>query len=75
MRPQLAGPADAGLYFIEPLLRKWRNDGDVAAINWDKVEALSPFGGIRIEDNVLVTAAAPINLTREAFADLAGGTA
>ncbi len=61
---------EPGLYFIEPLLRKWRQNGDVAAINWDKVEVLSPYGGIRIEDNVLVTDADPRNLTREAFAGL-----
>jgi len=61
---------EPGLYFIEPLLRKWRLNGDVSAINWDKVEALSPYGGIRIEDNMLVTGGAPRNLTREAFAKL-----
>ncbi len=59
---------EPGLYFIEPLLRKWRENGDVAAINWDKVEKLAPYGGIRIEDNMVVTDGAPRNLTREAFA-------
>jgi Xaa-Pro dipeptidase len=63
---------EPGLYFIEPLLRKWRENGDVAAINWGKVEALAPYGGIRIEDNMLVTDGAPRNLTREAFATLNG---
>jgi len=61
---------EPGLYFVEPLLRQWRANGDVAAINWDKVEALSPYGGVRIEDNMLVTAGEPRNLTREAFASL-----
>jgi len=61
---------EPGLYFIEPLLRKWREHGDVAAINWDKVETLAPYGGIRIEDNMLVTDGVPRNLTREAFANL-----
>jgi len=61
---------EPGLYFIEPLLRKWRENGDVAAINWDKVAKLAPYGGIRIEDNVVVTGGAPRNLTREAFAAL-----
>ena len=59
---------EPGLYFIEPLLRKWRENGDVTAINWDKVEQLAPYGGIRIEDNVVVTGGTPRNLTREAFA-------
>jgi Xaa-Pro dipeptidase len=61
---------EPGLYFIEPLLRQWRESGDVSAINWDRVDALTPNGGIRIEDNILVTGAAPRNLTRDAFADL-----
>ena len=61
---------EPGLYFIEPLLRTWRKNGDVKAINWDRIDALSPYGGIRIEDNVLVTEASPSNLTRQAFAAL-----
>jgi len=61
---------EPGLYFIEPLLRAWRANGDVAAINWEKVELLAPFGGIRIEDNMVVTSGVPRNLTREAFARL-----
>ena len=61
---------EPGLYFIEPLLRKWRENGDASAINWDMVETLAPYGGIRIEDNVVVTDGAPRNLTREAFAAL-----
>ena len=61
---------EPGLYFIEPLLRKWRKNGDVGAINWDKVESLAPYGGIRIEDNVVVTDGVPLNLTRDAFAAL-----
>jgi Xaa-Pro dipeptidase len=59
---------EPGLYFIEPLLRKWRETGDAAAINWERVEALAPYGGIRIEDDIVVTDGEPLNLTREAFA-------
>lgn len=61
---------EPGCYFIEPLLRKWRETGDAKAINWDRVEALAPFGGIRIEDDIVVTEGEPLNLTREAFAAL-----
>lgn len=59
---------EPGFYFVEPLLRKWRETGDASAINWERVEALAPYGGIRIEDDILVTDAEPRNLTREAFA-------
>ena len=33
-----------------------------------RVDALRPYGGIRIEDEVLCTEGAPLNLTRPAFA-------
>lgn len=55
---------EPGVYFIPPLLNdpqrraKYRD-----AVNWAKVDALLEFGGIRIEDNVLVTNAAPEVLT------------
>ncbi len=61
---------EPGLYFIEPLLRQWREHNDAAVINWDTVEQLAPYGGIRIEDNMVVTDGVPRNLTREAFASL-----
>ncbi|MBT8061529.1 MAG: Xaa-Pro dipeptidase [Gammaproteobacteria bacterium] len=61
---------EPGLYFIPSLLEKWRRDSDTGAINWDKVESLAPFGGIRIEDDVLVTDGAPVNLSRRAFAEI-----
>ena len=61
---------EPGLYFIEPLLRAWRKDRDPAVINWNKVDELAPFGGIRIEDNIHVTETGGDNLTRAAFAEL-----
>jgi Xaa-Pro dipeptidase len=61
---------EPGLYFIEPLLRRWREQNGPAAVNWDKVAELSPYGGVRIEDNVMVTDAGCDNLTRKAFAEL-----
>jgi Xaa-Pro dipeptidase len=61
---------EPGLYFIEPLLRGWRENNDRSAINWDKVDELAPYGGIRIEDNVLVLEGGCDNLTRRAFAEL-----
>jgi len=35
------------------------------------VDELKPYGGIRIEDNVVATASKPENMTRDAFAKLA----
>jgi len=61
---------EPGLYFIDTLLQKWRATGDASAVDWGKVGELAPCGGIRIEDNVVVTEGEPRNLTREAFASV-----
>jgi Xaa-Pro dipeptidase len=58
---------EPGIYFIDTLLEKWRRRHGDAAIDWARVDALRPCGGIRIEDNVVVTADDPENLTRVAF--------
>ena len=59
---------EPGIYFIETLLAKAKADERGRTIDWKRVEALQPFGGIRIEDNVVAGAGTPRNLTREAFA-------
>lgn len=58
---------EPGLYFIEMLLRPFREGGHRDKFDWTLIEALSPMGGIRIEDNVLVTQDGHRNLTREAL--------
>ncbi len=62
---------EPGIYFIDSLLEQARADGRGRAIDWKRVEALRPWGGIRVEDNVLAQPGAPRNLTREAFAQAA----
>jgi len=52
---------EPGLYFIPSLLDPLRGND---AINWALVDRLTPMGGIRIEDDVLVTEGEPHNLTR-----------
>jgi Xaa-Pro aminopeptidase len=48
---------EPGIYFIPALIDKFRAEGrHKAFINFDKVEKYKDFGGIRIEDDVLVTA-------------------
>ena len=50
-----------------------RSIGDLLAeslVNWDGVDWLRTFGGIRIEDNVRVLVNDRENLTRDAFAQL-----
>jgi Xaa-Pro dipeptidase len=58
---------EPGLYFIDQLLSQARADARGAHINWSRVEQLRQFGGIRIEDDLAVTASGCENLTRDAF--------
>ncbi|TQV67250.1 Xaa-Pro dipeptidase [Exilibacterium tricleocarpae] len=60
---------EPGAYFIPSLLEPLRHT-QAEAINWPLVDKLIPFGGVRIEDNVVVTSNRARNLTREAFAAL-----
>jgi Xaa-Pro aminopeptidase len=47
---------EPGIYFIPELIDLWRKDNKFADfINYQKVETYKDFGGIRIEDDVLVT--------------------
>ncbi len=55
---------EPGLYFIPLLLDKERQSERGRLINWDIVDSLLPLGGIRIEDNILVTESGFENLTR-----------
>lgn len=55
---------EPGLYFIPLLLDKERSSTRGRLINWDVVDTLLPLGGIRIEDNILVTETGFENLTR-----------
>ena len=62
---------EPGLYFIPSLLEGLRSSEYSDRVDWGRIDALLPFGGIRIEDNVLVSEADPVNFTRQAFAALA----
>jgi len=58
-RPLAAGfvmTVEPGIYFIAQLIDRWRAEKKFEAfINYDKVETFKGFGGVRVEDNVLVT--------------------
>ncbi|MBD3648688.1 MAG: Xaa-Pro dipeptidase [Pseudomonadales bacterium] len=58
---------EPGLYFIPMLLKKLKSGPHGSSVNWSRVDNLSKFGGIRIEDNVAIIDDAPVNLTRRAF--------
>lgn len=70
LAPGMVVTVEPGLYFIDSLLARLKSGPHAAAVNWPLVERLAPCGGIRIEDNVVVTATGHENLTRAAFADV-----
>ncbi len=48
---------EPGIYFIPELIDRWSAEGKFSDfVNWEKVNAYRDFGGVRIEDDVLVTA-------------------
>jgi Xaa-Pro dipeptidase len=71
LEPGVVVTVEPGIYLIDSLLAQAHADERRQHIDWDKVEMLRPFGGIRIEDNVATTVDGPENMTRDAFAGLA----
>jgi Xaa-Pro dipeptidase len=72
LEPGMVVTIEPGLYFIPTLLKGLKAGKHAKAVDWDKVEHLAKFGGVRIEDEVHCTEGASENLTRDAFAEVAG---
>jgi Xaa-Pro dipeptidase len=68
LEPGFAVTIEPGLYFIDMLLHEARQGAHGRHINWSRVDEFRPYGGIRVEDDVVCTVDAPENLTRDAFA-------
>jgi len=61
LEPNMVVTIEPGLYFIPMLLAPLRQQG--LPINWTLVDHCLACGGIRIEDNIVVTDKGPTNLT------------
>lgn len=66
IEPGMVFTIEPGLYFIDSLLADLKATDQGRYINWHKVDAFRVFGGIRIEDNVIVHRDRNENMTREA---------
>ena len=68
LEPGMVVTIEPGLYFIDMLLDELKQKGLADAVDWQRVETFKPYGGIRIEDDVVCTDGDALNLTREGFA-------
>src|SRR6185369_13846965 len=53
VEPDQVFTIEPGVYFIEMLLRQHHSGEHREKINWQLVDRLIPFGGVRIEDDIL----------------------
>ncbi|MGB5673012.1 MAG: aminopeptidase P family protein [Gemmatimonadota bacterium] len=57
LEPGFVLTVEPGCYFIPQLIDKWRTEGTNAEfLDFDRLDSYKGFGGVRIEDDVLVTA-------------------
>ena len=57
---------EPGIYFIPALIEKWKSEKtDRGFVNYQKLESYYDFGGIRLEDDILVTADGARRLGKE----------
>jgi Xaa-Pro aminopeptidase len=56
LQPGFVLTMEPGIYFIPELISRWRNERKFDGfINYDKLESYRDFGGIRFEENLIVT--------------------
>ncbi len=65
VEPRQVFTIEPGLYFIDSLLADLKATEASKYINWDTVDLYRPYGGIRIEDNIIVHRDRNENMTRD----------
>ncbi|MBP1635406.1 MAG: Xaa-Pro aminopeptidase [Acidobacteria bacterium] len=56
LEPGMVMTVEPGIYMIPVLMERWRAEGKFADfLNYDAIERFRAFGGIRLEDDVVVT--------------------
>lgn len=57
LQPGMVMTVEPGIYFIPDYIAQWKAEGlNKEFINFDKLESYFNFGGIRLEDDLLITA-------------------
>ncbi|MEW5291428.1 Xaa-Pro dipeptidase [Erwinia papayae] len=65
LEPRMVLTIEPGIYFIDSLLAPWREGKFSQHFDWTRIAALKPYGGIRIEDNVVIHQHGVENMTRD----------
>ena len=65
VEPRQVFTIEPGLYFIDSLLAELKASPNAQYINWQRIDYFKPYGGIRIEDNIIVHRERNENMTRE----------
>ncbi len=56
---------EPGVYFIDSLLNDLKNSTHSNKVNWDVIDSFRIYGGIRIEDDIIVHQDHSENMTRD----------
>jgi Xaa-Pro aminopeptidase len=56
LKPGFVFTVEPGIYFIPELIQRWKAEGKfMEFVNYDALASYEDFGGIRIEENLLIT--------------------
>lgn len=64
VEPRQVYTIEPGLYFIDSLLGKLKASPQAKHVDWQRVDAFRRYGGVRIEDNIIVHRERNENMTR-----------
>ncbi len=65
LEPRMVHTVEPGLYFIDSLLDEVKNSDNSKLFNWSRIEEFKKYGGIRIEDDVILHSDRIENMTRD----------